>query len=115
MIKATFAHYKNSDTIILSVEGHAGQAEKGQDIICSAASILAYTVAQYVKHVDKLGGITVKPRIELEEGHMLIVVSPTEEYIAEVLNAFFVAEVGFSLLTQNYPQYVELKMFGKAE
>lgn len=115
MIKVTFAHHKEAGTIILSAEGHAGQAEKGKDIICSAASILAYTVAQYVKHVDKLGGIIAKPRIELEEGHMLIVATPTEEYLAEVLNAFFVAEVGYSLLAENYPQYVELKMFGKAE
>ena len=115
MIKATFSHHEDSGKIVMGVEGHAGQAEKGHDIICSAASILAYTVAQYVHYVEKLGGITVKPRIELEDGYMLIVANPTEEYLAEVLNAFFVAEVGFSLLAQNYPQYVELKMFGKAD
>lgn len=114
MIKATFSHHKDSNKIVMGVEGHAGQAEKGHDIICSAASILAYTVAQYVKYVENLGGVTAKPRIEFEDGYMLIVASPTEEYLAEVLNAFFVAEVGFSLLAENYPQYVELKVFGKA-
>lgn len=114
MIKATFTYIKDAETIAMSVEGHAGQAEKGQDLICSAASILAYTTAKYVQYVEKLEGFLMKPRIEIEDGHMLIEVVPTENYIAEVLNAFFVAEVGYSLLAQNYPQYVELKPFGQA-
>lgn len=114
MIKATFNYIKETGTIAMSVEGHSGQAEKGKDLICSAASILAYTVARYVEYVEKAGGIKLEPLVELDDGHMLIVANPTEEYIAEVLNAFFVAEVGFSLLAQNYPQYVELNMFGKA-
>ena len=98
----------------MSIEGHAGQAPKGQDLICSAASILSYTVAQYLEFVEMEEGLTTPPRIEMEEGQTIIVANPTEEYLAEVLNAFFVAEVGYSLLAQNYPQYVELKMFGKA-
>ncbi len=114
MIKASFAYRKESGTIVASVEGHAGQAEKGHDLICSAASILAYTVAKYVESVENAGGLTEPPRIEAEDGYMLIVAKPTEEYLAEVLNAYFVAELGFHLLEQNYPQYVELKMFGKA-
>lgn len=113
MIKATFAH--EDEVIVLKVEGHAGQAEKGRDLVCASASILAYTVAQYVEYVDKAGGIKAEPRIEIEDGHMLIVANPTEEYLAEVLNAFFVAEVGFNLLAQNYPQYVELKLFNERE
>ena len=98
----------------MDIEGHAGQAPKGQDLICSAASILAYTIARYVEYVDDVGGLLTPPRIEMEEGHTTIVANPTEEYLAEVLNAFFVAEVGYSLLAQNYPQYVEVKLFGKA-
>jgi len=114
MITVTFSYLKESGTIAMSVEGHAGQAEKGKDIVCSAASILAYTVAQYVQYVEKLGGITVKPRLEMKDGYMLIVANPTDEYLAEVLNAFFVAQVGYSLLARDYPQYVELKMLGEA-
>lgn len=114
MIKATFTHKKDSGTVVMGVEGHAGQAEKGKDLICSAASILAYTVAKYVESVDKVGGLTEPPRIEAEDGYMLIVAKPTEEYLANVLNAYFVAELGYHLLAQNYPQYVKLKMFGEA-
>ena len=114
MIKATFRQEKDADAIILKVEGHAGQDDKGHDIICSAASILTYTIAQYLHFINERGGLKKKPHIVLNDGDALIVAKPKSEYEAEVLNAFFVAEVGFSLLAQNYPQFVELNMFGKA-
>lgn len=113
MIKVHFERQKEIDTIILKVDGHAGMNKKGHDIVCSAASILTYTVAQYLQYIHKRGGLQKSPRINLNNGDALIVAKPKSEYEAEVLNAFFVAEVGFSLLAQNYPQYVELKMFGK--
>ena len=115
MIKASFTYQKEAGTIALKVEGHAGMAEKGHDIICSAASILTYTIAQYLRYVDRQKGLRKKPKIEMKDGDALIVAKPTEEYMGEVLNAFFVAEVGFSLLSQNYPQFVELKMLGEAD
>ena len=115
MIKVTFAHDKEIGIIGLKVEGHAGQAEKGKDIVCSAASILAYTIAQYLNYVHAQGGLQKKPRIKLDDGNTVIAAKPTEKYEGEVLNAFFVAEVGYSLLAKNYPQYVELNMFGEAE
>ena len=114
MIKVHFEWQKEIDTIILKVEGHAGQNEKGKDIVCSAASILTYTIAEYLELIHKRGGFQKKPRIQIKDGDALIVAKPTEEYMGEVLNAFFVAEVGYNLLAQNYPQYVELKMLGKA-
>ena len=114
MIKATFAQQKEIDTIILKVEGHAGMDDKGHDIVCSAASILTYTIAQYLQYIYKRGGLQKKPRIDIKDGDALIIAKPKKEYEGEVLNAFFVAEVGYSLLAQNYPQYVELEMFGKA-
>ena len=115
MIKASFTYQKELGIVSMLIEGHSGQAEKGNDLICAASSMLAYTVAQYVDYVDKADGLTEKPFIEIEDGYMSIVTKPTEKYIAEVLNAFFVAEVGYSLLAQDYPQYVELKLFGEAK
>ena len=114
MIKVKFEQQKEINTIIMKVAGHAGQDRKGHDIICSAASILAYTVAQYLNYVHKRGGLQKKPHIVLKDGDALIIAKPTDDFEAEVLNTFFVAEVGYSLLAHNYPQYVELKMFGEA-
>ena len=114
MIKASFSHQKDMGAIILKVEGHAGQSKKGQDIVCSAASILTYTIAQYLQYVQDRGGLKNKPHIILNDGGALDIAKPTVDYEADVLTAFFVAEVGYSLLAQNYPQNVELKMFGEA-
>lgn len=114
MIQATFKKDEDSNALVMTVKGHAGQNKKGHDLVCASASILAYTVAQTIKYIHAQGGLKKKPRIELNDGDALIVCKPKEEYYAEALHTFFVAEVGFSLLANNYPQYVELDMFGKA-
>ena len=113
MIKASFEK-EEGQYLSLLVEGHAGQAEKGQDIICSAASILAYTLGQTLTQMDKQGWLKKKPHINLKEGKGLITCIPNEGCFDECLMAFFFAEVGFSLLSHNYPQYVEVKVFGEA-
>ena len=98
----------------LCVEGHSGQAEKGRDIVCSAASILAYTVGQTLVQMNKQGWLKKKPHINLKEGKGLITCIPKEEYFDECLMVFFVAEVGYTLLHNNYPQFVDIKPFGEA-
>ena len=114
MIKASFEK-EDGEYISLYIEGHAGQAEKGQDIVCSAASILAYTVGQTITQMHKQGWLKKKPHISLKEGRGLITCVPKEGYFDECLMAFFVAEMGYHLLATNYPQFVGLKMFGEAD
>ena len=115
MIYAEFFTNKEAGSITLKLTGHAGQAEAGKDIVCSAASILAYTVAQALQFVYEEGGLKKKPHLKLEEGNTIIVAKPNEDTYAEVLHTFFVAQVGFHLLAHNYPQYVTLSSFGEAE
>ena len=114
MITAEFTTHKDSGSISLRMTGHAGAAEAGSDIVCAAASILAYTVAQTLQFMHEQGAMQKKPHIRLKEGDTLIVAKPKEESYAETLHTFFVAQVGFHLLSHNYPQYVELKSFGKS-
>ena len=112
MIKACFDK-EDEKFLSLSIEGHAGQAAKGNDIICAAASILAYTLAQTLVQMNKQGWLKKAPHIDLEEGKSLVICRPKEEYFYECLMAFFVAEVGYTLLANNYPQYVEVQQFGE--
>ena len=113
MIKASFTRTEDK-TLLFKVDGHAGQDDNGHDIVCSAASILAYTLAQTMRYIEEQKGFELKPVIQLSEGQATILVRPKEEYEGETLQSFFTIEVGFSLLAQNYPQYVELKPFGQA-
>ena len=115
MVKVTFTHDESKQTLSLSVKGHAGYAEKGKDIVCSSATILAYTVAQIVKAMDKHGDLTESPTVELNEGEILIVCSVKDEAVyAEAVHTFFVAEVGYMLLEANYPRHLHItKKLGK--
>ena len=115
MLKADFFTNKESRSITLKLTGHAGQAEKGEDIVCASASILAYTVAQALQFMYEQGDLVRKPHIKLEDGDAVIVARPKEDAYAEALHIFFVAQVGYYLLAHNYPQYVTLSSFGDSE
>ena len=115
MVNAEFFTNKESGSITLKLSGHAGQAEHGKDIVCAAASILAYTVAQTLQFMYEQGDLQKKPHIKLAEGDTIIVAKPKPETYAEALHTFFVAQVGYHLLAHNYPQYVTLSSFGDGE
>ena len=112
MVKAEFFTNKESGSITLKLTGHAGQDEHGKDIVCAAASILAYTVAQALQFQYEEGGLKKKPYLKLEPGNTVIIAKPKQECYAEALHTFFVAQVGYHLLAKTYPQYVTLSSFG---
>ena len=111
MLKVSFEHKDNKLT--LKLDGHAGQADIGHDIVCSSCSILAYTVAQLVKVAEAQGDLKTAPEIKLESGEGIISCEPTDEAVNGILSAYMFAEVGFNLLAHNYPHFVELKPFGQ--
>lgn len=114
MITVNLTQDDEKKTLSLRLEGHAGQAEVGQDIVCASATILAYTVAQIVKVMEDHKELTRKPTIKLKKGDIEITCRcKTDISYAEALHTYFVAQVGYSLLAHNYPQYVALNSFGK--
>lgn len=114
MLSATFEENAAIGTLCLKLKGHAGFSESGSDVLCSAASILAYTVAKAISFMYEEKKLRKKPNIVLKEGNATIICKPKEDSYAQALHTFFVAEVGYSLLSQSYPNHVELTPFGKA-
>ena len=115
MIRVETEYRRDKREASLLVRGHAGQAEMGQDVVCAAASILAYTAAQVVKAMDSHKDLTEPPVIELEGGSATVICQAKDDYIyAELLHTFFVVQTGYALLARNYPRYVELIADGKA-
>ena len=112
MIQVRFE--KDGKNIILTVKGHSEQAEMGQDIVCSAASILAYTVAQMVEEMGEDGKLKKKPHIRMESGDSAVTCKPTKQYFNEALHTYTVAQTGYELLAHTYPEYVRLTKFGEA-
>lgn len=106
MIKS-YIKESNDGSITLSIEGHAGAAEEGRDIVCSSVSILAYTLAQYVSECFKKGYLKQEPIIILEKGRGSVTSAPKKEYYEDIRQGYAFAETGLDLLSHNYPQYVE--------
>lgn len=111
MLKVLFEDKDNKLT--LKLDGHAGQADIGHDIVCSSCSILAYTVAQIVKTAGVEGDLKSVPVLHLESDEAVISCEPNPDVYGTIKSLYMFAEVGYKLLAHNYPQFVDLTMFGK--
>lgn len=95
----------------ISVTGHAGAAEKGQDIVCSAVSILFYTLAQAV--TDSVDMLTEEPVIDIEDGSGFVSCKPKEVFLAAIQRTYWTVLTGFELLAQEYKDYVNFTVEGQ--
>ena len=109
MVKIHFWQDKENGSIHMKVRGHANTAPKGEDLVCASASMLVYTVAQAMMFYHEQGYLKAKPKIKIREGKASICVVPKEEYHAETLHTFWVAQCGIHVLAHNYPQNVKLE------
>lgn len=101
MIEVTFT--ESGEKLSLRLKGHAEYAEIGKDIVCASASILAYSLATIV------GDFGINPTINLDSGNTTIECECTDHPMMDVVrDSFNFANVGYSLLAHNYPQYVRL-------
>ena len=108
MVKIHFWQDKENGSIHMKVRGHANTAPKGEDLVCASASMLVYTVAQAMMFYNGQGYLKAKPKIKMREGKASICVVPKEEYHAETLHTFWVAQCGAHVLSKNYPEHVSL-------
>ena len=108
MVKIHFWQEKDKGSIHMKVKGHANTAPKGEDLVCSAATMLVYTVAQALTFMYEQGQLEEKPRITIREGKAIVAAKPKEDYLAEVLHTFWVAQCGAHVLAKNYPDHVSL-------
>lgn len=112
MIDVTFSAEETD--ITLKIKGHAGHDEFGKDIVCSASSILAYTLAQTLEDMYLADMLRKKPQIDLKSGDATIVCSPKKKSYMKAIQCYKVVQNGFRLLALNYPQYVALRVFGES-
>jgi uncharacterized protein YsxB (DUF464 family) len=114
MVIAKFEMDEGKKMATLRVKGHAGQNTPGNDIICSSASILAYTVAQNIKMAETRGMLKYPPKLKMQSGDFIITCrAKDDESYSEILHTYFVVQTGYVLLAHNYPQYVAVEMFGE--
>lgn len=92
MIRAAFTHNR------LTLDGHAGFAPRGGDIVCAAVSALAYALIGALEQQDNIRELVVRP------GHITVAAVKEDEA------SFAVVRCGLEQLAARYPQCVRLAM-----
>ncbi len=87
----------------LFIEGHAGQAPHGQDIVCASVSALICTLAEYLA---KHSGHLVQHKISTSSGKGIINVVPEKYFESSCAAAFEFTLSGLSNIAENYPDYI---------
>jgi len=87
----------------MSIKGHSGYAEEGQDIICSAVSVTAYTAAGALEELADLVDCYSE-----SDGHMIISLPPDmtsrqKETAGIILET---TAIGFKQIELSYGKYV---------
>ena len=93
----------------VAVEGHAGSGPEGHDLVCSAVSALALTLAGNVKYMEAqeaVHGVI----INLKEGYAEIQCTPYRRYKDSVEQIFRSICVGFELLSTKYPENIRYEI-----
>ncbi len=90
MIRARFTENR------LTLLGHAGYAEKGQDVVCAAASALVYALAGSLEAGGNVRELVIRP------GYATVAAQRDDP-------AFAVVRKGLEQLEGRYPGYVRVE------
>ena len=99
MIQVIFSRDKETHEYSLSMNGHAGYSDKGNDIVCASASTLAYTLWGYLENCINVTDIDTVER----SGEMEISCTGDKKVVK---TAFEMAVIGFLQLEKAYPQCI---------
>lgn len=88
----------------ITVNGHAGFAPSGSDIVCAGVSTLVTTL---VNSINELTEDTIE--YECDDGYIIIKHGNLSEGASLLVDSFL---LGIEEISTNYPQYVGLKKEG---
>lgn len=91
-------YFRDVNAISVECSGHAGYADIGSDIVCSAISILIQTLAD---HLESLADYY---DTYMDNGYMWIYAKGDAVELA-----LDVILTGFNLLEENYPDYISVQ------
>lgn len=102
-------------TLWLSMEGHAGMAPKGEDIVCAAATMLMYTAAQAAMDMGSRGELQRPPAVKLDDGNAGVAFRPKAEAVEKGRLVLDVIRRGLEVLGKRYPENVAIYVIGNGE
>jgi uncharacterized protein YsxB (DUF464 family) len=106
MTKVFYREYY--DRYLLIIEGHASFSEKGTDIVCSAVSILVYTLLNILKDEESNKRLAIRREI-VRDGYFCVEVEPFDFSKNRTKGIIDTIIMGLALLNQEYPENVTLE------
>ena len=101
----TITYTDENGVLSVTVKGHAGSAPRGEDLVCAGATMLAYTLAQNVR--DKRRALKGRPKIQLNEGDIIIRCRPKDRYFDRIKATFEDICTGYRLMAHNFPDCIQ--------
>lgn len=99
-----FIHKSGDHYTKLRVEGHAGYAEHGKDIVCAAVSALTITLEN---SFGKLSDVPVMTSQYINEDHPNIIIPVPSDKTDLLIEAY---KIGIEDVQVAYPDYVKLHL-----
>ena len=97
----------DSVSLMIEIDGHAGKAPQGKDIVCSAVSALTYTLVRAIEGMYNRDELNEIPTVRLESGDANISISPRFAFRKDARLIFDTICDGYELIAEDYPQHVE--------
>lgn len=104
MIRGHYTHRGRKHE--LCINGHAGYAEYGKDIVCSGVSAIVYALLGWIEHHED--ELTELEDVIVEDGQVYIACAGNDR----VNTAFQVAVTGLVQIARQYPDCVEIEYPG---
>ena len=87
----------------MRIEGHAGSAPFGEDLVCAAATILGWTLIAGAEEIPEYG-----MHLYLGDGVMDVCCYPDEEREDRCRYLFDTIARGFELMAEKYPEHIKM-------
>lgn len=96
----------DTESFQINIEGHAGFAEVGKDIVCAACSCLSQTLVEAVSSEEDFAATVY---INSHDAQVYVRCIPLTEARDKCRTVMDTIYTGFAVLAEQYPQYVSIK------
>lgn len=96
----------DSKELVMEIQGHAGFADAGQDIVCAAVSALSMTLLAAAEEPM----FQASRYINRQEARIRVSCCPERGYKTRCREMFRTIFIGFELLHTEYPDYVRIEV-----
>ncbi|MBR3844884.1 MAG: ribosomal-processing cysteine protease Prp [Clostridia bacterium] len=107
MVNITFCNGGGKSPMRLEMKGHAHYGKPGEDVLCSALSILMHTAAKTVVDLEQAGQLLEEPTVTLSPGQGYLELVPKPMFAGKALAEIGTVARGLKLLEAYYPRYVK--------